>query len=65
MWPGSTLKPSSSWPTTQDNPGDTFFVATCNHAIKDLATGQSTKTTLYQLLGDQVEVVEKRVNYDM
>ena len=65
MWPGSIPKPSSTWPTTQDNPGDTFFVATCSHVVKELVTGHSAKVTLYPLLGYQVEVLENQEKYGM
>ena len=43
---------------SQDNPGDTFFAATCSHVVNELVTGHSAKATLYPLLG---EGFEKRV----
>ena len=49
----------------QDNPGDTFFVATPVHVVSELVTGNSAKATLYPLLGDQVQLLEKRVKYRM
>ena len=59
MWPRSTPKPSSSWPTTQINPGNIFIAGTCSLEVNLVATGQLQDHLISIAIGDQVEVLEK------
>ena len=58
-WLRATPKPSLTRATTQDNPRDSSFAATNSRVINEVDSGHSSKATLYPLVGDQVESLEK------